>query len=100
MSTTTLKTSSRISSALLSAIVGGHLIGLDDKVQLVIDFNIFNTETKIAIIEQITFYSFIDEQVSVFGFIDKTGKEIIPCQYDTKEEALKAMETGIISKTE
>ena len=75
-------TSANANSGLLS-IVGGHLIGLEDEVQLEIDFSIFNPEVKTYKIERIIYYNLLDKRESVLGLIDKTGREIAALKYKT-----------------
>jgi hypothetical protein len=67
-------------SGMIGYIVGGHLIGLNDTDEIIIDFDIFNPNTEISIVEIV--YSYMEASYSKYGFIDNTGKTVIPLKYD------------------
>jgi hypothetical protein len=71
-------------------IVGGNLIGIKDDVLLVIDFSIFEPKAESGVLERITCFTLTEGIMSEYGLIDKTGKEIVPCNFHSELDALNA----------
>jgi hypothetical protein len=92
------RSSGNTSFDLADAIVGGHLLGFGEQVQLVVDFEIFNPQTKFSVIEKIIIQPDAESYEVKYYVIDKTGNDVFSLYYETKDEAVRAMEAD--SRTE